>query len=135
MNDTPPKILPYYTPGQIALACLLGSPLAAGWLMAATYRGVGDRRKAKLTLILSAVATIVLIGIGFVLPANTARTPLSAIVTIGIFHTAKHFLGSVIESRAASGALKGSWWIAVGVGMLGMIVVLAVVAGIVFLNE
>jgi len=117
------------------VACLLGSPLAAGWLIASTYRGTGDRKKEQLSLILCAVATIALMGIGFVLPAHTPRTPLSVLVAIVVMQIAKHFLGPVIENRVASGAPKGSWWMVVGVGVLCMIVVLAVIAGIVFVFE
>ncbi len=135
MSDTPPKTLPYYTPRQISVACLLGSPLAASWLMASTYRGAGDRKKEQLSLILGIVATTALMGIGFVLPAHYSRTLLSVIVAIVVLEIAKRSLGPVIENRVASGASKGSWWMVVGVGVLCMIVVLAVVAGIMFLSE
>lgn len=54
-------------------------------------------------------------------------------VLIVVSLTAKHFLKPLIESRVSSGAAKGSWWMAVGVGVLGMIVVMALVVGIAFL--
>jgi hypothetical protein len=133
VNDKFQKVLPYYTPGQIALACALGSPVASGWLIAVTCRGAGEGKKGQLALILGIVVTVILIRVGFILPPKTPEMPLSALVLIIVFHTTKHFLNPVIESRVANGAVKGSWWMAIGIGLLGMIVVVAVVVGIIFL--
>jgi hypothetical protein len=128
MNDS----LRYYTPGQVALACFLGSPLAACWLMSRTYRAADEKKKERASIIWGSVGTVALLSLAFVLPDSVPHSALPMGVTIGLFQFAKQLQAPTIARCEAAGQTKGSWWMVVGVGVLCLLIVLAVVAAIVF---
>jgi hypothetical protein len=130
MSDARAKDIRYYTPGQVLLACLIGSPIAGGWLMARTFRWAGDRKKEKATLIICITVTAAAISLGFFLPVKGSGTPIAGAIAGMMFQSAKKYLGPAIEERAGDGT-KGSWWAAAGVGLLCLISILAILVGIV----
>lgn len=124
--------LRYYTPGQVALACFLGSPLAGCWLMSRTYRAAGEKKKETAAIICGFVGTAVLIGIGELLPENFPNAPLPLATTVGLFHCAKHLQRETIARCEAAGGTKGSWWTTAGVGLLGLVILSAGIAAVIF---
>jgi hypothetical protein len=130
MSDQPPKLLPYYTPGQVLLACLLGSPLAGGWLMARTFRGAGEKKREVVVLASTSLVTVVLLVLAFLLPKGRSGTGLAAIAAGVVYQIAKQQLWPVIALRKKDGATQASWWMAAAVGVICMIGIFAALAAI-----
>jgi hypothetical protein len=133
MNDRTASSVQIYSPAQICIACLLGSPLAASWLMALTYGAIEEKKKAKSSLIYGAAGTAAVVALSFVLPESVPSAALPIGYTIGVFHVAKQLQGPIVAAHRARGGKIGSWGFAVGVGALGLGIVFAAIAGITFL--
>jgi hypothetical protein len=126
MTPEPQTSARLYTPSQIGLATFLGAPLAAGWLMARNYRALEEKKKAKRCLIYAALGTTVVMALAFVLPENFPNSALPIGYTIGIMQIAKQTQGAMIDAHSARGGSAGSWWAAVGIGILSLLIVVAV---------
>lgn len=123
---------PFYTPGQLMLAGLLGSPMAAGWLMAANYRVAGKPKFAWRTLLGSFVGTVLWIGIALFLP-RTVGGGGAVGINIGLIggfrEMARQLQGPMQKAYLAGGGRKGSWWWAAGVGLLWMVIIYTLLLG------
>ena len=122
-----------YSPGQIALAAFLGSPLAACWFWARNYQRLGQSSSSTQCLIWGAVGTAALLAISFFLPERFPSQAIPIGYTFGLLQAAKHTYGSVIAQHLSAGGRLGSWWAVVGISLLFLIVVLAVLFGVVLL--
>src|SRR5262245_14374390 len=128
-----PPIQRLYSPGQIALAAFLGSPLAACWFLARNSRQLGQPKAANHYLIWGSVGTIALFVIAFFLPDRFPSKVIPIGYTIGLFQAAKHVHGTTVARHLSAGGRLGSWWLVVGTSLLIVVVVLALVFGIVLL--
>ncbi len=133
MTAPPPPSPRYYTPGQVALAAFIGSVPAASWLMARTSFAVGDRRKARQAAIFGSLGTLALLVLIFVIPAQVPLSAFPAGITIGFYQMALQSQGRQAADWEARGIARASWWAAVGIGLLGLIVMIVVIAAIAFM--
>jgi hypothetical protein len=131
-GDSVAAATPLYTTWQMALAAFLGSPVAGAWLLAADLKALGQPVKARRTLWWGVLATIVSLGLAFVLPD---KFPNSVIPLAGVFLVrayGEQLLGGLLKAHEqADGALR-SWWRVVGIGLLSAVIVLTVLAIAVF---
>jgi hypothetical protein len=133
MSDQLASSVRIYSPGQVGLACFLGSPLAACCLMALTYGALHDAKKAKKALAYGVAGTIAVIVLAFVLPENIPASVFPIAYTLGVFQVAKQLQGPAVAAHRTQGGKLGSWGFVVGVGFLGLAIVFGVIAGISFL--
>jgi hypothetical protein len=128
-----------YTPGQVALATMLGAPIAGTILMALTFKRLGRRRAAGAALILGAIGTALACAIGWVLPDRIGYVLPSLPWVFATYYFAKGFLGPLVAAHMRAGGKNASWWAAAGIGAatggLILLVVFLVVFGGILLFE
>jgi hypothetical protein len=115
----------------VAIATLLGTPVAGAILMALNYRRLGQKSKATLAVVYGIVATALATGVGFFLPQGVGSG-----VGIGLLfatmNVAKSLQGPAIEEHQRQGGKLASRWIAFFVG-LGMLVVFVGIVAVVMI--
>jgi hypothetical protein len=121
-----------FSPAQVAVASLIGSPLPAFYLLAQNYRVAQQPKNARFMLAVGVIVTALLIAMAFLLPGNGPRSPLTIIIAVCVHQIAKMAQGALLAHHVAAGGKMSSWWVAVGLGCLGMLAVLAVVFGLSF---
>lgn len=123
-----------YSPGQIALAAIIGSPIAACWYFARNYRALGKSESAKHCLVWGSVGTVVLFAIIFILSFIVHLQLPNQVIpigyTLGLREAAKRIHGGTVAQHISAGGRLGSWWSVAGVSLLFMVGVLAVWFGV-----
>jgi hypothetical protein len=114
-GSTPSSVL--WSPRQIGVAALLGSPLAAGWFFARNYVALGCPDRSRRALWLGVALTAAVAGIGFALPQNFPNAMLPVFYAIALQGYASNRFGTAYQRHLAEGGARGSWWIIVGVGL------------------
>jgi hypothetical protein len=77
----PPTRPTLYTPGQVALASFLGSPIAGALLIAGNFRRLGRPDRSWLAVLLGLLATVAILALAFVLPEKFPNSVLPAAYT------------------------------------------------------
>ena len=121
-----------YSPGQIAWATFLGAPIAGCWLLALNYKRLGQATAAGAAVAVGLAGTVLLFAIAFVLPDNFPNSVMPAIYVFCTYQIVKQLQGKTFEERLAIDGQKGSGWIATGVGILCMILVMAALVAVLF---
>jgi hypothetical protein len=116
-----------YTPNQIALATFVGSTLAGTVLLAMNERRLGRPEAVVPTVALGLFASVALMGFSAALPDNVPTLPFAVIGIFGIRGIAHVRQHERIQKHLAAGGRRGSGWTAFGIGMVGLVVVLAVI--------
>lgn len=116
-----------YTPGQIALAAFVGSPLAAAWFAAANFKALAQPVVAKRTMYLGVGMLILVLAISFVLPDSLPNSVLPIAYALGIRYAAEPYFKAPIRDHVASGGKLGSWWKVVGISLLVSLTLVLVV--------
>lgn len=120
-----------YTPGQVALATVLGAPLAGAILIAFTFKRLGRRRAAGAALILGAIGTVFAFVVTWFLPDRIGYALTSLPWVFATYYIAKGFLGPLVATHMRAGGKKASWWAAAGIGAAtGGLILLVVFGGI-----
>ncbi|MFO0819073.1 MAG: hypothetical protein U1A77_14100 [Pirellulales bacterium] len=127
-----PKQQTLYSPGQIAWASFLGSPLAGGILMALNYRRFGNSTAAALTFTAGLVGTVLLMVISFFLPDNFPGSIVPAAYTWGLYQSAKQLQGDAYRTAIEQGGATASGWATTGVGALCLIAVIMLLLAVLF---
>jgi hypothetical protein len=113
---------------SVAIATLLGSPVAGTLLMGINYQRLGKGGKAAAAMVIGLVATIVAIVFGNFVPYT-----FSSVVAIGLLLTtrscAQVLQGPAVSEHVAQGGKLGSRWAALGIG----VAFLAAIFGAIFL--
>ncbi len=122
-----------YSPGQVALAAFLGTPMAGCWLLAQNFTVLGNPGAQRRALIGGVLGTLALIGVALLLPASVPNSVLPIAYTFGLRELAKSLQGAAFAAHLAAGRQKQSSWRAAGIGLLGFAVILGAVAVSVFL--
>lgn len=113
---------------SVALATLLGSPVAGAALMAVNYRRLGQAGRAVTTLAMGVAVTILAGWFGYKVP-HVFSTGLAVGLLLGMRSYSQMTQGAALEQHASQGGKLGSRWVASGVG----VAVLAAMLGGVFL--
>lgn len=121
----------YFSIRAISIATYLGGPLVGGILVSLNFKRFQQKEKAYWALIISFLATVVLMWTIFQVPENILeRIPnflLPLIYTPIVVFIAEKQQKQEIQKLAEQEAEKEPWWKAVGVGLLGTALTLAVV--------
>lgn len=109
-----------YNSRQIQAACIIGSPIVAGLLIAHNFRKFGNTQKSLLWILLGIAWTALLIGLGSLLPARLASSTGMVVTIINgalIYQIVNKIQGDKINEHFENNGEKGSNWI-----MAGMII-------------
>ena len=113
-----------YSANQVALATFLGTPLGGSVIMAINERRLGRPQAAVLAVVLGALASAVLVGIGFLLPDGAPTAPLGLVTVVGLRLIAHKRQHAIVDAHTIAGGKRGSGWAAAGIGIASAIVVL-----------
>lgn len=98
--------------------------------MSRNLRTWGEDGAASTTLTSGVAFSLVLIILGFVLPEDIPSTGIAIGAAAGMRAWYIASQGKRYEMHLNNGALQGSWWHTVGVGILAMALTLGIVFGV-----
>ena len=117
--------------GSVALASLLGSPVAGGTLMAINYRRIGLRGKAVGAFAIGLGLTVLCVLLGYFIPSG-GSTGVAIGLVFGMRQLAKQQQGAAVDQHIIQGGPVASKWGAVGVGMAWLTVLVAGILAVAF---
>src|ERR1700752_1823683 len=122
----------YYSPWQICVGAILGSPLAAGYFGSRNYVLFKAPSKAMAALLVSAAVLLARVAVGYSMPEGASGTIPAAIVA-GLYrwHAQVAFASDIARSQS-DGWKAHSWWRVITLS-LGILVALLVLAFLVLL--
>lgn len=115
-----------FTPGQVAFATFLGSPLAGGIAMAINKHRAGQ--PYALPIVAGIAMTAVLIAVGLALPGNVGNF----LPIVGVFAMLSYARG---EAPKLGATVPASSWGAFGLGIAGLALAGAAIVGVVLMQE
>ena len=124
-----------YKDKAIYLVTFIGGPLVAGYLIAENFKQLGQLGKVKTTWIISIVSTIVIFGGLFLIP-NVEKVPnyIIPIIYTGIAQIlVKKFQEDAIKAHIETGGQTFSNWRAAWIGIVGLVILIAIIFIIVLL--
>lgn len=124
-----------HSPQSVAIATFFGSTLAGGVLLAINYARLDRPEHVTKTVLASAVGTSLLFALFWVLPENLPNSVLMVPQLFGMYQLTRALQGEAIERHQAGGGSMASRWVAVGIGLLGTLVVGVALAAVVLILE
>ena len=124
-----------YNLNQIEGACVLGSPIVAGILIAHNYRAMGERQKGTVWIIIGIIWTIALVGIAMMLPENIVdgtRMVIPALNGLLLYPIINRLQGDQIRENFDNKGEKGSNWV---VGGLTLAMVALILTPIILIDR
>ncbi|KRB11479.1 hypothetical protein [Lysobacter sp. Root690] len=116
---------PLFRINAIGLATVLGSVLAGGWLIAMNYAALGRPAQALKAKVLSVLSLFALMALSMVLPEQVPRVAVIVPQVFGLIYLARSLQGKAIAERIAAGRPMRSNWLAAGIALLFLVIVLA----------
>jgi len=113
--------------GQIMLATFLGAPLAGSLLVAQNYRVLQKSSAAWQSIAYGVVSTVILFIIAFLLPEKFPNSLLPVIYCFAMRQLVSYLQGDAITRHYSSGGTKGSWLVAILLGVASLAVLFAFV--------
>jgi hypothetical protein len=121
-----------YSPGHVAWASFLGSPLAGGMLMAINFFRLRKPLAGNVSLIVGLFLAIGLMVLSFFLPDSLPNSVIPLAYTFGMYQATKLLQGDDYGEHLARGGRKGSAWVATGVGAICLIIFVALLFAVLF---
>jgi uncharacterized membrane protein len=123
-----------YKDNAIFLGAFLGGPLAAGYLMSENYKTFQDFPKARKTLIISMVATLVLFALAYWISelVHIPSITVTIVYCLGIFQLAKYYQGAQIKSVIDSGGEYHKWGRVIAISLIALAATLVVLFALSF---
>lgn len=120
-----PPAPPYtlFDASSVTIATLLGAPVAGAILMAVNYRRLGKEVNAAVVFLCGLTVTILAMVSGNLIPA-TALYSVPIILLVGMRSIAQSLQGPAVKQHVNSGGKLGSRWIAFGLGIGALVVIL-----------
>ena len=120
-----------YVPNHVAVAAFIGSPLAGAWLLGENYAAFSRPAERTKALVWGFAATVALFALSLALPEGMPNSIIPIAYTFALRELARHLQGKDIDRTLASGGAKHSGWRVAGIGLLSLVLVVAVGAGLV----
>ncbi len=128
-----------YTQKQLYLASFLGGPLAIGYLFSKNFKLFNEEKKAMYSWVITIAFSVLLLAIIFSLPdsSNTSSfgkfIPIAyTLIAVGIFTSQQE---KNVNQHLDAGGEPQSWGRVVVVGIIGLILMSAVIFGYAFLED
>ncbi len=122
-----------YSPGQVALAAFLGSPIAGCWLMAKNYAVFGNHQAQRRTIVWGVLGTIALFGLAPLVPDAVPRPVVPLAITFASYQSARVLQLPVYELYLERGHLKHSSLRVAGIGIAWLVLILIVLMAVILL--
>jgi hypothetical protein len=120
----------FYSPRQMYVASLLGSPIAAAWFFSRNYAAMADRPKEIRVIWAGLLATILLFALSPFLPKQLPNLVLPIAYSFAIYQYAKVCFKAPLEKYYEMGCRPGSWWVVIGISVLAILIVIGVTLGV-----
>ena len=120
----PPVTEALFSPVQIFFGAFLGGPLASAWLMSRNYLALERAERAKQTLWLGVLFTVLVLMVAFMLPETVPNAVWPIAYSIGIYYYGKNQFGEITQRHYAAGGAKPSSWRVAGVGVASVVVIM-----------
>jgi hypothetical protein len=126
-----------YKDRAVFTGAFIGGPLVAGYLVAENFKLLGHREKVRTTWIVAVCATIVIFGGVFLIP-NMEKIP-NYIIPIIYSSLARYIVqkyqGAAIQGHIDLGGPTYSNWRAAWIGLVGLVVLIAIIFALLFLKD
>jgi hypothetical protein len=116
-----------YSPRQIFFGAFLGGPLAAAWLMSRNYLVLEDTERAKQTLWLGPLVTLLVLMVAFMMPPEVPNAVWPIAYSLGIYYYAIQQFAEITQQHYAAGGLKQSWWRVAGAGVASVVIIMVAI--------
>jgi hypothetical protein len=125
-----------WSPGAIGVVAFLSGPAGALLMMAINYARLGKRSAAWSTAAATLVVSAGVLAVAFIVPENNPAGLLIGLpVFLGIWMSARLLQGELYDAHLSGGGAAASGWSAFGMGVLGIVVIVAVGAVIGVVEE
>jgi hypothetical protein len=124
------EVVRLYSPAQITAATVIGAPIAGAVLLARNYARLGDAVSGRKALLWGGCVTAGLLVVSLFLPDRFPNSVLPIGYSAAMYQLAKHLMGERLVSHITAGGARGSTWVAVGVGMASLLVIVVLMVGI-----
>ena len=134
--STPPDFK-LYKDRAVWIGTFIGGPLAAGYIAAENFKQLGQQDKAKSAWTIAIIATIVIFGGIFLIP-NIEKMPRFVIPLIytGIAqYLVQKYQGAAVKEHIEKGGQTYSIWRAVLIGLIGLVILLAILFVVILLTN
>jgi hypothetical protein len=118
-----------YKDSTIRIGTFIGGPLVAGYLAAENFKKLGQSDKAKNAWIISIITTLIILSGIFLIPENV-KIPnyiIPLIYTWVAYFLVNRYQGDAIKEHIEKGGLTYSGWRAVWIGLIGLVVLCAII--------
>ena len=119
-----------YSPGQVAGAAFLGSPIAGSWLLASNYILFGQPSKRGPAIFWGVAITFAVFTLALFLPEDSPNALVPGVYTLAYQQFAKRTQGELFDSYCSAGGRKHSHWRVFGIGTVFLIVVIGLMIAI-----
>lgn len=120
-------------------AAFLGTPLAAGIVMAINYARVGNKSAARIAALIGMLATVAVFTVIYMIPEKVLDKFPNAVFYVPqliiVYLVAKNLQDELVSEHAAKGGFVASSWRSVGIGVICLLVVGVAVFGVAYLVE
>lgn len=126
-----------YKENAIWIGTFIGGPLVAGYLMAENFKQLGQADKARASWIIAILSTVALFGAIFLIPGieKIPRYVIPLTYTFIARLLVQQYQGEAIKSHISQGGPTYSSWRTVWIGLVGGIILAAVIFGILMLVD
>ncbi len=110
-----------YNLKQIEGACVIGSPIVAGILIAHNYKALGNIKKGVLWIFIGILWTLALISIAMIIPENISKSAGMVIPFLNgaiLYPIINRLQGDQIKEHFENNGEKGSIWLPIGLTIL-----------------
>jgi hypothetical protein len=126
-----------YKDRAIYVGTFLGGPLVAGYLAAENFRQLGEQNKVKTAWAIAIIATIVIFGGIFLVPdiEKIPRYIIPLLYSALAQFLIQKYQGPTIKAHIDSGGQTYTAWRAAWIGLVGLVVLMAVIIAIILLTN
>ena len=126
-----------YKDRAIFVGTFVGGPLVAGYLAAENFKQLGQQGKVKMAWIIAIIATLIIFGGIFLIPdiEKVPRYIIPLIYTAIAQFLVHKYQGAAIKDHIEHGGQTYSVWRAVWIGLVGLVILLAIIFAIVLLTN
>ena len=126
-----------YKDRAIYVGTFLGGPLVEGYLAAENFKQLGQQDKVKTAWTIAIIATVVIFGGIFLVPdiKKVPRYIIPLIYTAIAQFLIQKYQGVAIKTHIENGGKTYSVWRAVWIGLVGLVILMAIIFAIVLLTN
>lgn len=126
-----------YSAKKIGVGTFLGGPLVAGYLIAANFNTFNEVKKARWSLAIGILVTIVVFGGIFLIPDMDSfpQMVIPLLYTATTYGLVDHYQAKKIKAHAKAGGTEHSVWKVVGIALTGLVVTLLAVMAVLYVTE